>query len=95
MAGSELTPRETAAWDQLLAELDGGRAEASHRRRRHAAGRQLVMAALLVTALFMLIASISAGSELLAWSGVIAWVGAVLIISKHHGHGPRRPMHMQ
>ncbi|MFC9818101.1 hypothetical protein ACFVJM_39310 [Streptomyces virginiae] len=37
----------------------------------------------------------SAGSELLAWCGVIAWVGAVLIISHHHGHGPRRPMHMQ
>ncbi|MFE9467527.1 hypothetical protein ACFYNW_28415 [Streptomyces virginiae] len=94
MAENELTPQETAVWDQLRAELEGGRARAD-RRMWWAACRQLLMAVLLPAALIMLVAGSFAGSEPLAWSGVIAWVGAVLIVSHHHGHGPRLPMRRQ
>ncbi|MFJ6785751.1 hypothetical protein [Streptomyces yangpuensis] len=92
MAGEELTPRETAVWDQLLAELNGGQAQADRRREWKVVRREYVLAVLLLTALFMLVAGSFSGSALLAWSGVIAWVSAVLIISHHHGHELRLPM---
>ncbi|MFE6906724.1 hypothetical protein [Streptomyces erythrochromogenes] len=91
MAGIELTPRETAAWDQLLAGWEQSQ-EQTNRRTWRAARRRLVMAVALLAALIMLLAGSFAGSELMAWSGVIAWVGAVLIVSHHHGHGPRLPI---
>ncbi|MFF3728387.1 hypothetical protein ACFYYM_39225 [Streptomyces erythrochromogenes] len=92
MAGGELTPQETAVWDQLLAELDGGRVQAGRRQARSVLSREIVLALLLVIALFMLLGGSFSGSGLLAWSGVIAWVSVVLIISHRHGHGPRLPM---
>ncbi|MFC9585678.1 hypothetical protein ACFVJ8_23015 [Streptomyces yangpuensis] len=93
MTGNELTPQETAAWDQLLADLNGGGAPAqSDRGRWRGARRRLGMSLLLLAALVMLLAGSFAGSEFLAWSGVIAWTSAVLIVSHHHGHGPRLPM---
>ncbi|WP_046776841.1 hypothetical protein [Streptomyces yangpuensis] len=93
MTGNELTPQETAAWDQLLADLNGdGAPTQSHGARWRAAGRRIGMTTLLLAALIMLLAGSFAGSGFLAWSGVIAWTSAVLIISHHHGHGPRLPM---
>ncbi|MFE7094724.1 hypothetical protein [Streptomyces erythrochromogenes] len=91
MAGNELTPRETAEWDQLLAGL-ADLQEQADRRTRRGARRQLIMAVALLAALIMLLAGSFAESELMAWSGVIAWVSAVLIVSHHHGHGPRLPI---
>ncbi|MGW2272830.1 hypothetical protein [Streptomyces yangpuensis] len=93
MTGNELMPQETAVWDQLLAELNGDGAPArSDGARWRAAGRRIGMAVLLLAALIMLLAGSFAGSEFLAWSGVIAWTGDVLIVSHHHGHGPRLPL---
>ncbi|WP_405427646.1 hypothetical protein [Streptomyces erythrochromogenes] len=91
MAGNELTPRETAEWDQLLAGLEDPD-EQTDRRTWRAARRSLIMAVALLAALIMLLAGSFAQSELMAWSGVIAWVSAVLIVSHHHGHGPRLPI---
>ncbi|MBZ9593874.1 MULTISPECIES: hypothetical protein [Streptomyces] len=93
MTGNELTPQETAIWDQLLADLNCDDVPAqTHGARWPAAGRRIGMTLLLLAALIMLLAGSFAGSDFLAWSGVIAWTGAVLIISHHHGHGPRLPM---
>ncbi len=89
MAGSELTVREAAVWDQLVCELNESRARAE--RSRVGRGRQAVVAVLLLATLALLIAGSLAGSEVLAWSGVGAWVTAVLIMSHLHGHGPRLP----
>ncbi|MGW7312094.1 hypothetical protein [Streptomyces sp. NPDC054854] len=48
--------------------------------------------AMLVAAFVMLVAGAIAGAEALAWSGVIVWVNAVLIISHIQGHGPKPPV---
>lgn len=92
MAGEGLTPRETAVWDQLLAELDGAQVQAGRREAWSVVPRGLVLAVLLLVALFMLVGGSFSGSGFLAWSGVIAWVSVVLIISHRQGHGPRLPM---
>ncbi|MFJ4776297.1 hypothetical protein [Streptomyces sp. NPDC088762] len=87
---SELTARETAVWDQLVCELSESRVRTAHSRAGR--GRRGVLAVLLLATLALLIAGSLAGSEVLAWSGVIAWVAAVLITSHLHGHGPRLPL---
>ncbi|MFC9817000.1 hypothetical protein ACFVJM_33625 [Streptomyces virginiae] len=95
MASEGLTPRETAVWDQLLAELDeldGAQVQADRREAWSVVPRGLVLAVLLLVALFMLVGGSFSGSGFLAWSGVIAWVSVVLIISHRQGHGPRLPM---
>ncbi|MFF7296029.1 hypothetical protein [Streptomyces sp. NPDC008265] len=94
MAGNALTPRETAVWDQLLAELRG-RPAATGVRERRGPWLQLVLVVLLPGALTLLAAGSLARSEALVWSGVILWVSAVLIISRLHGHGPRLPARRQ
>ncbi|OEJ35180.1 hypothetical protein [Streptomyces subrutilus] len=64
MAGSELTARETAVWDQLVCELNESRARAE--RSRAGRGRKAVVAVLLLTTLALLVAGSLAGAEVLA-----------------------------
>lgn len=90
MAGSELTARETAAWDQLVCELSEDRARSEGG--RPGRGRQAVMMVLLLATLALLVTGSFAGSEALAWIGVGAWVAVVLLMSHLHGHGPRLPL---
>ncbi|MFD9456592.1 hypothetical protein ACFWBC_26280 [Streptomyces sp. NPDC059985] len=92
MARSELTAAETAVWDQLVAELSGTGGRVS-RTRRGARRRRLAMIVAMTAAAFvMLVAGVIAGAEALAWSGVIVWVNAVLIVSHVQGHGPKLPV---
>lgn len=93
MAQGALTPRETAAWDQLAADLADGARCAGRPIRRAAPARASVLAvfAALVCALSMLVAARATGFEVLAWAGVIMWVTSVLAVSHLLGHGPRPP----
>ncbi|MEU7555104.1 hypothetical protein AB0B01_22655 [Streptomyces sp. NPDC044571] len=95
MAGTQLTARESALWDQLVAELDdGSAAPESTRTRRPETGRARrlgVTAVLLPAAVMLLVSASLVESEPLAWGGVMAWIGAVLTVSHIQGHGPRLP----
>ncbi|MET9959885.1 hypothetical protein ABZ128_12625 [Streptomyces sp. NPDC006326] len=97
MAGTRLTARESALWDQLVAELDqrSGAPEPTRGRGRGTvgAGGLGVTAVLLSAALMLLVSASLVRSEPLAWGGVIAWIGAVLTVSHLQGHGPRLPWH--
>ncbi|RSS93128.1 DUF3040 domain-containing protein [Streptomyces sp. WAC05292] len=99
MARTGLTAREAAAWDQLAAQLSDAdaapppaarTADRTRHRARHRA-RLAVAAALLPTALLLLLAGSATDSGPLAWGGVTAWIGAVLTVSHVLGHGPRLP----
>ncbi|CAL9338173.1 hypothetical protein SUDANB120_00212 [Streptomyces sp. enrichment culture] len=94
MARTGLTAREAAAWEQLAAQLSDADAATPPARTpdtgRHRA-RLAVAAALLPTALLLLVAGSATGSGALAWGGVTAWIGAVLTVSHVLGHGPRLP----